>query len=88
MSCNACECQRPTHAYASGTSYVLGAAKAELGTQVEEVFLAHGRRYGSRRIVAEFTAQGIEVGRFQVRWLIVAARLASHRAAPLRAADN
>ena len=58
------------YAYASGTSYVLGAAKGGLGKQVEEGFLAHHRRYGSRRIVGELAAQGIEVGRFQVRSLM------------------
>jgi hypothetical protein len=51
------------HAYRSGKTYVLSAAKAELSTQVEAVFYQHRRRYGSRRIMAELLAQGISVGR-------------------------
>lgn len=38
--------------------------------QVEDVFNAHRRRYGSRRITAELQAQGVSVGRFQVRSLM------------------
>ena len=57
-------------AYRSGKSYVLSAAKAELATRVKEVFNAHRRRYGSRRVTAELAAQGTSVGRFQVRSLM------------------
>ncbi len=39
----------------------------ELAAKVEAVFWRHSRRYGSRRIVAELTAQGTAVGRRQVR---------------------
>ncbi len=38
--------------------------------QVKEVFFAHRRRYGARRIRAELAAQGTSVGRFQVRSLM------------------
>ncbi len=55
------------HAYASGKTYVLSSVKAELGKRVEAVFYQHRRRYGARRIRAELAAQGISVGRFQVR---------------------
>ncbi len=58
------------HAFASGKSYVLSTRKAQLATQVKEVFVYHRRRYGSRRIRAELAAQGIAVGRFQVRSLM------------------
>lgn len=58
------------HAFASGTSYVLSAAKATLARQVEEVFYLHRRRYGSRRIHAELKAREIRIGRFAVRSLM------------------
>jgi len=58
------------HAYTSDKSYVLSTAKAQLATQVKEVFFAHRRRYGARRIRAELMAQGTSVGRFQVRSLM------------------
>jgi transposase InsO family protein len=55
------------HAYASGKTYVLSPVKSELAKQVEAVFYQHRRRYGARRVRAELAAQGIGVGRFQVR---------------------
>ncbi len=58
------------HAYRSGKTYVLSTVKAELSKQVTQVFWAHRRRYGSRRITAELKAQGMRVGRFQVRSLM------------------
>lgn len=58
------------HLYASGKSYHLSVEKARLAKQVKEVFNAHRRRYGSRRITAELKAQGVCVGRFQVRSLM------------------
>lgn len=58
------------HSYVCGNSYVLSRAKAQLAIQVKEVFGAHRRRYGARRIRAELTAQGVSVGRFQVRSLM------------------
>jgi len=58
------------HAFASGRSYAPSASKAELGAQVKEVFFAHRRRYGSRRIRAELQARGTSVGRFAVRSLM------------------
>jgi transposase InsO family protein len=70
------------HAHASGKTYVLSPAKAELGKHVEQVFWAHRRRYGSRRIGAELVAQGKSVGRFQVRSLM--RRQSLHAIAPKR----
>jgi len=58
------------HAFASGKTYVLGPVKTELSKQVKKVFWAHRRRYGSRRITAQLQAQGVRVGRFQVRSLM------------------
>ena len=58
------------HVYRSGNSFGLSAAKAELSVQVKEVFFAHRRRYGSRRIRAELAARGTRIGRFQVRTLM------------------
>jgi transposase InsO family protein len=58
------------YAYASGKSYVLSTAKAALAIQVREVFEAHRRRYGARRIAAELKAQQVSVGRSQVRSLM------------------
>lgn len=58
------------HAHASGTSYQLSAAKAEMGARAKEIFFAHRRRYGARRIRAELQARGISVGRYQVRSLM------------------
>lgn len=58
------------HAHACGNSYQLNAAKAEVAARVKEVFFAHRRRYGARRIRAELAAQGTRIGRFQVRSLM------------------
>ncbi|MCP9496839.1 MAG: IS3 family transposase [Pyrinomonadaceae bacterium MAG19_C2-C3] len=58
------------HAHQSGTTYVPSRTKAALAKQVEAVFYQHRRRYGSRRIGAELLAQGIGIGRFQVRSLM------------------
>lgn len=55
------------HACARGKTYVLSRVKVELSEHIKQVFWAHRRRYGSRRIGAELAAQGISVGRFQVR---------------------
>ena len=69
-------------AYASGKTYGLSPEKAALAKHVEAVFYQHRRRYGSRRIGAELRAQGISVGRFQVRSLM--RRLELHAIAPRR----
>ncbi len=58
------------HAYRSGKTHVMSAAKAERAGQVKEVFDSHRRRYGSRRIAAELKAQHISIGRFAVRTLM------------------
>ena len=55
------------HAYQSGKSYVVSVTKAALGEGVKAIFYRHQRRYGSRRIAAEFKAEGVSVGRFAVR---------------------
>ena len=58
------------HAYRSGKSCRLSAAKAEMAAQVKAVFFEHRRRYGARRIGAELRARGTRIGRFQVRSLM------------------
>lgn len=56
------------HDYRSGKSYIVSAAKAALGKRVEAVFYRHRRRYGTRRIEAELTAEGVSrAGRCGVR---------------------
>jgi transposase InsO family protein len=56
------------HDHRSGKSYVVSAAKAVLGERVEAVFYRHRRRYGTRRIAAELTAEGVSrAGRCGVR---------------------
>ncbi len=62
--------QSAYHAFAGGKSYVLSAAKTVLAKKAESAFYLHRRRYGSRRITAELKAQGVRVGRFQVRSLM------------------
>jgi len=74
--------QSAYHAFASGKTYILSRVKAELSKQVEAVFYQHRRRYGSRRIRAELAAQGVRVGRLQVRSLMH--RLALQAIAPKR----
>jgi transposase InsO family protein len=63
------------HAYVSGKSYMLSAAKTVLAKKVEAAFYLHRKRYGSRRITAELAAQGTPVGRFAVRSLMRQKRL-------------
>lgn len=70
------------HAFASGASYMLSAAKTALARQVEAVFYRHRRRYGSRRITAELKARGSKVGRFAARSLM--RRLGLQAIAPRR----
>ncbi|MCP9494767.1 MAG: IS3 family transposase [Pyrinomonadaceae bacterium MAG19_C2-C3] len=70
------------HAYVSGKTYMLSTVKVELSTQVKQVFWAHRRRCGSRRIAAELKAQGVRGGRFQVRSLM--RRLALEAITPRR----
>jgi putative transposase len=55
------------YAYAAGHSHGVTPAKAALGERVREVFLAHRRRYGTRRISAELAAEGVTAGRHAVR---------------------
>ncbi len=55
------------HAYARGTSHILSAKKTEVGERVSEIFFAHRRRYGARRIAAQLKAEGVKAGRFSVR---------------------
>ncbi len=75
------------HAYRSGKSYVLSSQEAAVGERVSEVFYAHRRRYGARRIAAQLKDEGIRAGRWLVRsqmpWLNL-----RHRAAPLLPPDN
>lgn len=50
-----------------GASHTPSAEKAALGEQVKDVFERHRRRYGTRRVAAEFKAEGVKAGRFAVR---------------------
>ncbi|QKZ14938.1 IS3 family transposase [Spirosoma sp. KUDC1026] len=63
--------------YKRGQSYQPTAHKQAKKQLVEDVFWAHKRRYGSRRIVAELHEQGHQVGRQQVRSLMKLADLQS-----------
>lgn len=63
--------------YKRGQSYQPTAEKQTKKQLVEQVFWAHKRRYGSRRIVAELQEQGHRVGRQQVRSLMKVADLQS-----------
>jgi transposase InsO family protein len=55
------------YAYLSGETYQLSPQKAGVAEQVEAEFYLHRRRYGARRLAAELQAQGVRVGRYQVR---------------------
>ncbi|MCA1592327.1 MAG: IS3 family transposase [Acidobacteria bacterium] len=55
------------HDHRSGKSYVVSAERAVLGERVEADFHHHRRRYGTRRIAAELTAEGVSAGRCGVR---------------------
>jgi transposase InsO family protein len=47
---------------------VISAKKVEIGERVSEVFFAHRRRYGARRIAAQLKDEGlVSTGRFSVR---------------------
>ena len=61
--------------YKRGHSYQPTLAKQDKTQLVEQVFRAHKRRYGSRRIVAELQQQGYQIGRHQVRALMKLADL-------------
>ena len=63
--------------YKRGQTYQPTAHKQVKKQLVEDVFWAHKRRYGSRRIVAELQEQGHQVGRQQVRSLMKLADLQS-----------
>lgn len=55
------------YAYINEKSYVLKGEKALINDAIKRVFDAHKRRYGWRRIQAELAAQGMFVGRYQIR---------------------
>jgi transposase InsO family protein len=55
------------HAYRRGKSYLPSAKKVAVRSRVSEVFYAHRRRYGTRRIAAQLKDEGISAGRFAVR---------------------
>jgi putative transposase len=56
--------------YRAGRSYQLSEKKEYLAEQVKEAFKDNRRRYGARRLVPELRANGIEIGRYQVRALM------------------
>lgn len=56
--------------YKRGQSYQQTTHQQAKKQLVEQVFWAHKRRYGSRRIVAELREQGYQIGRQRVRSLM------------------
>lgn len=56
--------------YRRGSSYQPTVAKKEYIGAVEEIFWQHQRRYGSRRVLADWREQGQTIGRHQVRRLM------------------
>ncbi len=63
--------------YLRGESYQPTQDQRKYQQLVEQVFVQHKRRYGSRRITAELNEQGYLIGRHQVRTLMKAAGLQS-----------
>lgn len=55
------------YSYINEKSYVLKEKKATISEAVKRVFDFHKRRYGWRRIQVELAAEGIHVGRHQIR---------------------
>ncbi|WP_155297207.1 IS3 family transposase [Spirosoma aerolatum] len=56
--------------YQAGETYQPTVEKKKLAQSVEESFLAHFRRYGSRRLVEELRDQGHQVSPYQVQQLM------------------
>jgi putative transposase len=61
--------------YLRGDSYQFTPEKTVHQQVVEQVFIEHKRRYGSRRITAELQQKGYVIGRHQVRTLMKVAGL-------------
>ena len=55
------------YSYIGKKSYVLRGDKANISEAIKRIFEAHKRRYGWRRIQVELAAEGIAVGRHQIR---------------------
>ena len=55
------------YAYLNKESYQLKDEKAAVGAAVKRIFEQHKRRYGWRRIQKDLAAEGIEIGRHQIR---------------------
>ena len=55
------------YSYINKKSYVLSEKKARVGSAIKRIFKRHKSRYGWRRIQAELSSEGIEVGRHQIR---------------------
>ena len=65
--CRVLEISRSAYyAYRGGSTYVLQGQKQSIADAVRQVFEAHKRRYGSRRIREELLDKGWRVGRYQV----------------------
>ena len=56
--------------YRGGASFQFSPADQQMSNQIQRVFWENRRRYGSRRIQKALQAQGIDVGRHQVRRLM------------------
>ena len=54
------------YGYAAGKSYLKSEEDKALALRVKEIFYNHRRRYGSRRVSAELSGQGIKAGRYRV----------------------
>ena len=60
-------CRSSYYAWAFGKTYVRSPGKEAVAQKVKEVFEAHKRRYGTRRIEVELKAEKMAVGRYQIR---------------------
>jgi transposase InsO family protein len=66
--CQALEVSRSGHyRYLKGETYALSQIKKQRNEALKTALFKHKRRYGSRRLKAEIEAEGIKIGRHQVR---------------------
>lgn len=58
------------YAWKRQETYVLKEANAKKATKVKDIFVAHRKRYGARRIKADMEELGYKIGRYQIRSLM------------------
>ncbi|MDB5119728.1 MAG: Insertion element uncharacterized 31 kDa protein 31 kDa protein [Sphingobacteriales bacterium] len=58
------------YGYRSGASYHQQPAEREVETAIVNVFIAHRRRYGVRRLVPELDALGFSIGNYKIRQVL------------------